>query len=98
MDLSASQKHGMLASCRDLFCCPSLRRLSLEVAGKFRWSKSCFRSVLIDPVPKTHPSSLHAEYAQVIKIHGGPWLEAYCFDGQVSLLLPFCLVPGPSIQ
>jgi translation initiation factor IF-1 len=23
-----------------------------------------------------------AEYAQVLKMHGGPWLEAYCFDGQ----------------
>ncbi|KAJ1485942.1 hypothetical protein T484DRAFT_1944457 [Baffinella frigidus] len=22
------------------------------------------------------------EYAQVLKMHGGPWLEAYCFDGQ----------------
>merc|ERR1712216_234294 len=21
------------------------------------------------------------EYAQVLKMHGGPWLEAYCFDG-----------------
>eukprot|EP00281_Chroomonas_sp_CCMP1168_P031945 CAMPEP_0206246112 /NCGR_PEP_ID=MMETSP0047_2-20121206/19072_1 /ASSEMBLY_ACC=CAM_ASM_000192 /TAXON_ID=195065 /ORGANISM="Chroomonas mesostigmatica_cf, Strain CCMP1168" /LENGTH=154 /DNA_ID=CAMNT_0053671487 /DNA_START=43 /DNA_END=507 /DNA_ORIENTATION=- len=25
------------------------------------------------------------EYAQVLKILGGPWLEAYCFDGQKRL-------------
>ena len=29
------------------------------------------------------PSCPFPEYAQVIKILGGPWLEAYCFDGQV---------------
>mmetsp|Transcript_7947 Transcript_7947/g.16942 ORF Transcript_7947/g.16942 Transcript_7947/m.16942 type:complete len:85 (+) Transcript_7947:56-310(+) len=25
------------------------------------------------------------EYAQVLKMLGGPWLEAYCFDGQKRL-------------
>ena len=37
------------------------------------------------------------EYAQVLKMHGGPWLEAYCFDG-VKRMCHICGKMGRKVR
>ena len=36
-------------------------------------------------------------YAQVLKMHGGPWLEAYCFDG-VKRMCHICGKMGRKVR
>ena len=37
------------------------------------------------------------EYAQVLRMHGGPWLEAYCFDG-VKRMCHICGKMGRKVR